>query len=976
MAELPPPPPPPPPSAPPVPPPPPPPPLSSPPPPPPLSGPPPPPPPPFAPQAPPPPPPPFAPQAPPPPPPLPLSGPPPPPPPPPLFGPPAPPPPPLAPALGGKPLTRGSRASSRMRSFNWEAIPQATVLGKHNIWTAEKKKEYELDTQRMEELFSQREQAGGVSRGSVRRNRGAPSSGQAAEVVAILNPKKSMNIGIFLKQLKRSVSEMIEDIFKGRTGAFGSGKLEELFKLLPDTGEVRQLLAFKGDCSGLTEADQFMVQLVKVPSYEERLKCLVVKDEFPHFMEEVNHSIAIMTAAGEDWELHELCEFFFFFFFFFFFCFCTCMSTGRPLQCGVSAQVACCALACPELTRAMFCPSASRQGGYAGSAVGFRMTSLLKLADTKANKPGMNLMHYVVMQAQKSDPALLQFPDLLPHVGDAARIHKQEIELEFQKKVREVQEVRNAADKQADLATQMKDFFKHAESGIAKTEDSFKRLNEITASVADYFCEDPGEFKLDECCLIFHSFCERFRRALQPSENFKVVFNIFPQENMEREMAEVRRRQRERLESASKRRSIATCSARDKDMEGVALETVLQKFLTAPGSSRRSRTPSPTAMGLRLAEITSQDNCLSKASKKPSNAITMSQNSSDKENVEDSMEVTSKKPETKISSPSWKKAGNSPAPSQRVSVAANEDEESQTTAEEAQKLREVSQKVLRYQSSRGSMSSGEYLSPLTSPCKRTFQDRERLLSVSTGGDAPKPNISPLILLEISTDKLNRRHTIALPTKASLGSEHEEDLFVPGEPADRSPSGDQVLPLGNIVRMKSVDSCLSPVNPGATSELVMDVSNGVAVGAWSGPGTPAQSGTPAHMGTPAQASTRAQSGMPAQASTPAQTGTLTQSGMPAQASTPAQTGTLTQSGMPAQASTPAQTGTLTQSGMPAQASTAEVKTKPEESWPDSRRGNTSQSSQSRELSRFLSFFKRLGEKGRSSSKETESSSVDP
>ncbi|XP_026873749.2 FH2 domain-containing protein 1, partial [Electrophorus electricus] len=832
--------------------------------------------------------------------------PPPPPPPPPLFGPPAPPPPPLAPALGGKPLTRGSRASSRMRSFNWEAIPQATVLGKHNIWTAEKKKEYELDTQRMEELFSQREQAGGVSRGSVRRNRGAPSSGQAAEVVAILNPKKSMNIGIFLKQLKRSVSEMIEDIFKGRTGAFGSGKLEELFKLLPDTGEVRQLLAFKGDCSGLTEADQFMVQLVKVPSYEERLKCLVVKDEFPHFMEEVNHSIAIMTAAGEELldcaDLHSIIR--------------LVLKTGNYMN----------------------------SGGYAGSAVGFRMTSLLKLADTKANKPGMNLMHYVVMQAQKSDPALLQFPDLLPHVGDAARIHKQEIELEFQKKVREVQEVRNAADKQADLATQMKDFFKHAESGIAKTEDSFKRLNEITASVADYFCEDPGEFKLDECCLIFHSFCERFRRALQ--------------ENTEREMAEVRRRQRERLESASKRRSIATCSARDKDMEGVALETVLQKFLTAPGSSRRSRTPSPTAMGLRLAEITSQDNCLSKASKKPSNAITMSQNSSDKENVEDSMEVTSKKPETKISSPSWKKAGNSPAPSQRVSVAANEDEESQTTAEEAQKLREVSQKVLRYQSSRGSMSSGEYLSPLTSPCKRTFQDRERLLSVSTGGDAPKPNISPLILLEISTDKLNRRHTIALPTKASLGSEHEEDLFVPGEPADRRPSGDQVLPLGNIVRMKSVDSCLSPMNPEATSELVMDVSNGVAVGAWSGPGTPAQSGTPAHMGTPAQASTQAQSGMPAQASTPAQTGTLTQSGMPAQASTPAQT------------------GTLTQSGMPAQASTAEVKAKPEESWPDSRRGNTSRSSQSRELSRFLSFFKRLGEKGRSSSKETESSSVDP
>ena len=35
------------------------------------------------------------------------------------------------------------------------------------------------------------------------------------------------------------------------------------------------------------------------------------------------------------------------------------------------------------------------QGGYSANAIGFRMTSLLKLADTKANKPGMNLMHYV-----------------------------------------------------------------------------------------------------------------------------------------------------------------------------------------------------------------------------------------------------------------------------------------------------------------------------------------------------------------------------------------------------------------------------------------------------------------------------------------------------------------------------------------------------------------------------------------------------
>lgn len=39
--------------------------------------------------------------------------------------------------------------------------------------------------------------------------------------------------------------------------------------------------------------------------------------------------------------------------------------------------------------------SSFSQGSYSANAIGFRMSSLLKLADTKANKPGMNLMHYV-----------------------------------------------------------------------------------------------------------------------------------------------------------------------------------------------------------------------------------------------------------------------------------------------------------------------------------------------------------------------------------------------------------------------------------------------------------------------------------------------------------------------------------------------------------------------------------------------------
>ncbi|TSK49680.1 FH2 domain-containing protein 1 [Bagarius yarrelli] len=663
--------------------------------------------------------------------------------------PPLPPPPPPAPPVGGRGISRGSRSGSKMRNFNWEAIPQDTVLGKHNIWTAEKKKEYDLDTQHMEELFSRKDQTDGQIQASKRKSiRGMPNNIQGPEMVSILGSKKNMNISIFLKQFKRSVKELVEDIHSGESEIFGTGKLQELLKLLPESGEVKKLLAFRGDHSALSEADQFMVQLVQLPGYEERLKCLVLKEEFPPFLDEVNHSITTMTAAGKELldcaDLHSVIR--------------LVLKTGNYMNAG----------------------------GYAGSAVGFRMTSLLKLADTKANKPGMNLMHYVVMQAQKSDAALLMFPEQLTHIGEAARIHKQDIESEFQRKVSEVQEAKKSTDKQTDLAEQMQEFFQHADSRITEMQSSLQTLNKVTESVAEYFCEDPSEFKLDECCSIFYSFCERFTRALQ--------------ENIEREMAEVKRKQKERLQSTAKRRSTATCSSRDKDMDGIALESVLQQFLNAPESHRRSRTPSPSSAKLQTENLP-QINQPNKDLKRQSWFINTSLG---KENADDK--------KTEKNNQLWRNSGD------RACLVNKEDES--PTEKEVQKMREVSQKVLRYQSSRASISSGEYISPMTSPQRRTFQeDTEKMLSVTNGEDATKPLKSPLV--PKSPSGIVRRHTISLPSQDLSRAESEEDKFVPGEPENESP-GNKILSFGNIGRIKSLDFFLPSPNDGVGNK--MPVSN--------------------------------------------------------------------------------------------------------------------------------------------------------
>ncbi|KAG7471217.1 hypothetical protein MATL_G00122040 [Megalops atlanticus] len=685
-----------------------------------------------------------------------------------------------------------------MRNFNWDTIPRQSVLGKRNIWTVQKpKEEFELDTKRMEELFSQGEKNPLQKQTAVRKSmRGLPASAPGGELVSILSSKKNMNVGIFLKQFKRPVREMVEDIRLGNGEPFGTGKLKELCKLLPEEGEVKQLLAFKGDQSLLSEADLFMVLLVKVPSYEERLRSLVLREEFFPFIDEMKQSIATMTAAAKELldcdDLHSVIR--------------LVLKTGNYMNAG----------------------------GYAGSAIGFRMASLLKLVDTKANKPGMNLMHYVVMQAQRTDAALLHFPDQLQHIGAAARIHKQEVETEFQREKKKVEDAKADASKQKDLEAQMEAFLKSAESELAEVEASLQTLNSVSRSVAEYFCEDPNLFKLDECCSIFHSFCEKFMRAIQ--------------ENRNRELAEVKRRQRERLQNATKRRSTATCSVRDKDMEGVALESFLQKFLNSRGSRRRTGTPSPTSGS--LVEITIKENAPAEEQENPSTDAEVQENECnsaaeptgsrqqdeeaqppDKGERRESVGQEGALPDNQLDTLKGQDQRNeeqrpisnsSSLSTSRHASVKNEEEEEAQNEEEAQKLREVSRKVLMYQSSRSSVSSGEHpvdlpRSPkgsVASPRRRRFPEDENALPSEASGDvAPRTILSPRHSPLFTPNSLTRRHTLSIPPSAARGDSDEDELWMlPKSPSRRAP------PLVITGKMKSVDCCpMSPKREGVHNQ---------------------------------------------------------------------------------------------------------------------------------------------------------------
>eukprot|EP00177_Eucheuma_denticulatum_P005735 GFKZ01010455.1.p1 GENE.GFKZ01010455.1~~GFKZ01010455.1.p1 ORF type:complete len:546 (-),score=104.73 GFKZ01010455.1:1080-2717(-) len=78
------------------------------------------------------------------------------------------------------------------------------------------------------------------------------------------------------------------------------------------------------------------------------------------------------------------------------------------------------------------------QGTTKGSAKGFRLEGLKKLAETKARERGMTLLHFVtqMLESQKNDA--LSLSEDMPHVQDAKKLSKQDIAQELKTFVRAV----------------------------------------------------------------------------------------------------------------------------------------------------------------------------------------------------------------------------------------------------------------------------------------------------------------------------------------------------------------------------------------------------------------------------------------------------------------------------------------------------------------------------------------------------------
>ncbi|XP_045487029.1 inverted formin-2 isoform X1 [Pieris rapae] len=487
-----------------------------------------------------------------------------PPPPPPLSGPAPPPlgPPPPPPVNIKLPQQETPLPKTKMKTINWNKIPNNKVIGQNNIWSLvasshQHSPKAELDWSEIEGLFCQQIQPPGSAGSSPRLGRSpiCDSSGERKQrkepsEITLLDGKRSLNVNIFLKQFRSSNEDIIQLIREGAHDDIGTEKLRGLLKILPEIDECEMLKAYTGDSTKLGNAEKFLLQLIQLPNYKLRIECMLLKEEWASTAGYLESAINAILVAGDD------------------------LMSSRAIQ--------------EVLYIALIAGNFLNAGGYAGGAAGVKLSSLQKLSDIRANKPGMNLMHYVAMQAERKNKELIHFADDIRVLEEAAKASVEQLHNEINTLSSRVTALKRDINTtaQQDIREQMGDFLQVAEREISALNKDMEEVESLRKQLAEFFCEDSVSFKLEECFKTFSSFCSKFRSAVQENERRRA----------NEEQAAQRRKARDAATAARNKTGGSMCSTPVSECESL-MESLLLDIRNGLGRRslrKQSRDPSPS----------------------------------------------------------------------------------------------------------------------------------------------------------------------------------------------------------------------------------------------------------------------------------------------------------------------------------------------------------------------------------------------
>ncbi|XP_059163759.1 disheveled-associated activator of morphogenesis 2-like [Physella acuta] len=380
------------------------------------------------------------------------------------------------------------KPSVPMKSFNWTKIAENQVSG--TIWNdLNHSKVYSiLDLEDFQRTFSAYQKP--VTEDGEDDYKNTKSKTQ---VLTVIDGRRSQNCTILLSKLKLTNEELAKAIMNVDEGEdLPKDMVEQLLKFVPTAEEIQLLSEYAHEIENMARADRFLFEMSKILHYEERLKALYFKKKFQERKVDCKQKIDAVFEASKE------------------------VFRSRKLKKVL------------ELVLAM---GNFMNKGQRGSALGFKVSSLSKMIDTKAStNKNMTLLHYLVELADKKFPDLMKLDEELPHVHDAAKVNFTDLEKEItnlRKGLQSIEKEVEFFEKKLNITSQdkfvsvMKDFCTVAAYNFTSVEDSYNEMKQKYETILKAFCEDPKQVQPEDFFGTIDSFVTGMIDTRHENEKFK-----------------------------------------------------------------------------------------------------------------------------------------------------------------------------------------------------------------------------------------------------------------------------------------------------------------------------------------------------------------------------------------------------------------------------------------------------------------------
>ncbi|XP_048815918.1 protein diaphanous homolog 2 isoform X1 [Lagopus muta] len=485
-------------------------------------------------------------------------------------GPPPPPPggPPMAPFLGSYPfapvpvmpaLPHGMKEKKKynvevsMKRINWSKI-EPYKIAENSFWIKAEENKFESP-----ELFARLAVTFGTQMKAKKavekqEEKKTEQSKKKNKILRVLDGKTSQNLSIFLGSLRMPYEEIKNIILEVNEEKLTETFVQAVMKNLPEQEEINALAALKDEYNDLAESEQFIIVMSSVKMLRSRLSAILFKLSFEDHINNIKPGIMAVTLACEELRKSE--------------------SFSKLLE------------------LVLLLGNYMNTGSRNEQSLGFNITFLCKIIDTKSTDQKTTLLHFLAEVCEENYRDILKFTDELQHVESASKVSDKTLKSNLDSMNKQIQCIENdikrfpkTDDEHDKFVEKMSIFAENARDQYEKLSCMYSNMMKLYENLGEYFTFDARSISMEEFFGDLNKFRILFLEALKENNKRRELEEKMKRAKLAREKAE-----QERLERQKKKQRLLDMN-KEGDETGV-MDSLLEALQSgAAFRDRRKRVP-------------------------------------------------------------------------------------------------------------------------------------------------------------------------------------------------------------------------------------------------------------------------------------------------------------------------------------------------------------------------------------------------